>query len=148
MKSFKQIQEETILNDIECLSINEDISLEEAQSLAQKLMSMRKRSRTLRRVLKQKKKTIARKKKLKAKKPLSSADVAVRAKKLAKKVIIRKKFGPKVADNWKSLNLGTRVRYNQKLQQKYSKLIDKVSKRFRVRIKKAHLEKMKQARKG
>lgn len=148
MKSFKQIQEETILNDIEYLSTNEEISLEEAQSLAQKLMMMRKRSRTLKRILKQKKNIIARKKRLKARRPLSRADLSVRARKLAKKVVMRRKFGPKIADNWKNLNLGIRVRYNQKLQQKHSKLIDKVSKRFRIRIKKAHLKRMKQARQG
>lgn len=153
MKSFKQIQEESISKNIEFFTLNkEDLleeelnDLEEAQSLSQKVMMIRRRSRKLKRLLKTKKNIIARKKRLKARRPLSKADLAVRAKKLAKKVLIRKKFGPKIASNWTNIPLGNRVRYNQILQTKYSKAMDKLAVRFRKRIRKSHRAKMRKAR--
>jgi len=116
---------------------NKDMGLDELRVV--NVMQRRKIARRMARLAKSS--AFKKKKERSLLKIASPEKQAIKAKKAAKKLIIKKFY-----KNYNELSPQMKVRIDQKIAQKYGAAINKIATRMKIKVKKAELDKVKQAR--
>ena len=116
---------------------NKDMGLDELRVV--NVMQRRKIARRMARLAKSS--AFKKKKERSLLKIASPEKQAIKAKKAAKKLIIKKFY-----KNYNELSPQMKVRIDQKIAQKYGAAINKIATRMKIKVKKAELDKVKKAR--
>jgi len=116
---------------------NKDMGLDELRVV--NVMQRRKIARRMARLAKSS--AFKKKKERSLLKIASPEKQAIKAKKAAKKLIIKKFY-----KNYNELSPQMKVRIDQKIAQKYGAAINKIAGRMKIKVKKAEMDKVKKAR--
>ena len=116
---------------------NKDMGLDELR-----VVNVMQRRKIARRMARLEKSSAFKKKKERSLLKIASPEKqAIKAKKAAKKLIIKKFY-----KNYNELSPQMKVRIDQKIAQKYGAAINKIATRMKIKVKKAELDKVKKAR--